>query len=41
MKMEHTLAAPQDGVVAPLAHRVGDLVAEGAELARIDAATGS
>ncbi len=41
MKMEHTLAAPQDGVVAPLTHRVGDLVAEGAELARIDAATGS
>jgi 3-methylcrotonyl-CoA carboxylase alpha subunit len=37
MKMEHTLAAPQDGVVAPMSHRAGDLVTEGAELARIDA----
>jgi 3-methylcrotonyl-CoA carboxylase alpha subunit len=38
MKMEHTLAAPQDGVVALMSHRAGDLVAEGAELARIDPA---
>ena len=36
MKMEHSLAAPLDGTVAVLSHRAGDLVVEGAELARID-----
>ena len=32
MKMEHTLAAPRDGVVAELLCAVGDQVGEGAEL---------
>ena len=32
MKMEHTLSAPRDGVVAELLYAVGDQVAEGAEL---------
>jgi len=32
MKMEHTIAAPRDGVVARLAYAVGDPVEEGAEL---------
>ncbi len=32
MKMEHTIAAPQDGTVAELLHAPGDQVAEGAEL---------
>jgi len=32
MKMEHTIAAPQDGVVAELLFAPGDQVAEGAEL---------
>jgi 3-methylcrotonyl-CoA carboxylase alpha subunit len=32
MKMEHTLAAPADGVVEALRYRVGDQVAEGAAL---------
>ncbi len=32
MKMEHTIAAPADGVVAELLHQVGDQVAEGAAL---------
>jgi len=32
MKMEHTIAAPRDGVVATLRCAVGDLVEEGAEL---------
>jgi 3-methylcrotonyl-CoA carboxylase alpha subunit len=32
MKMEHTLAAPADGVVAAVRCAVGDLVEEGAEL---------
>jgi biotin carboxyl carrier protein len=35
MKMEHTLAAPFDGVVADLAHAVGGQVAEGVLLMRI------
>jgi 3-methylcrotonyl-CoA carboxylase alpha subunit len=37
MKMEHTIAAPRDGVVAELLYAVGDQVAEGAELLRLDA----
>jgi len=35
MKMEHTIAAPADGVVAELFYAVGDQVAEGAELATL------
>jgi 3-methylcrotonyl-CoA carboxylase alpha subunit len=34
MKMEHTIVAPADGVVAELLYGVGDQVAEGAELVR-------
>ena len=36
MKMEHTIAAPADGVVAELLYAVGDQVAEGAELIRME-----
>jgi 3-methylcrotonyl-CoA carboxylase alpha subunit len=32
MKMEHTVAAPRDGVVGSVRFAVGDLVDEGAEL---------
>ena len=32
MKMEHTIAAPRDGVVAAVRCAVGELVEEGAEL---------
>jgi 3-methylcrotonyl-CoA carboxylase alpha subunit len=32
MKMEHTVAAPADGVVTAVRFAVGDLVEEGAEL---------
>jgi 3-methylcrotonyl-CoA carboxylase alpha subunit len=35
MKMEHTLHAPREGVVAELLYAVGDLVNEGAELLRL------
>ncbi len=35
MKMEHTLSAPRDGVVAEWLYAVGDQVAEGAELLRL------
>ncbi len=35
MKMEHTIAAPADGVVEELLYAPGDQVAEGAELLRI------
>ncbi len=35
MKMEHTIAAPADGVVEELLYAVGDQVAEGAELLKI------
>jgi 3-methylcrotonyl-CoA carboxylase alpha subunit len=38
MKMEHTIAAPRDGVVAELLYGVGDQVAEGASLLRLDSA---
>ena len=36
MKMEHTIAAPGDGVVAELLFAPGDQVAEGAELLRME-----
>jgi 3-methylcrotonyl-CoA carboxylase alpha subunit len=35
MKMEHTLAAPRDGVVEALFYAVGDQVAEGSELLKL------
>jgi 3-methylcrotonyl-CoA carboxylase alpha subunit len=35
MKMEHTIAAPVDGVVQELLYAPGDQVAEGAELLRL------
>jgi 3-methylcrotonyl-CoA carboxylase alpha subunit len=38
MKMEHTLCAPHDGVVQELLYAVGDQVAEGGELLRLEAA---
>ena len=37
MKMEHTIAAPVDGVVAELMYGPGDQVAEGAELLKLAA----
>ena len=39
MKMEHTIAAPADGVVQELLYAAGDQVAEGAELLKIDVET--
>jgi 3-methylcrotonyl-CoA carboxylase alpha subunit len=38
MKMEHTISAPRDGVVAQWLHGVGDQVAEGAELLKMEVA---
>jgi 3-methylcrotonyl-CoA carboxylase alpha subunit len=38
MKMEHTISAPRDGVVTQWLHGVGDQVAEGAELLKMEAA---
>ncbi len=38
MKMEHTIAAPTDGVVAELLYAPGDQVTEGAELLKLVAA---
>ena len=38
MKMEHTIAAPADGVVQELLYAPGDQVTEGAELLRLSAA---
>jgi 3-methylcrotonyl-CoA carboxylase alpha subunit len=38
MKMEHTIVAPADGVVADVLYGVGDQVEEGAELVRFEAA---
>ncbi len=35
MKMEHTISAPRDGVVAELLYGVGDQVSEGGELLRL------
>ncbi len=37
MKMEHTIAAPQDGVVGEVLYAPGDQVSEGAELLRLSA----
>ena len=37
MKMEHTIAAPVDGVVEELLYAPGDQVAEGAELLKLGA----
>ena len=37
MKMEHTIAAPTDGVVTELLYAPGDQLAEGAELLRLSA----
>ncbi|WP_349666235.1 acetyl-CoA carboxylase biotin carboxyl carrier protein subunit [Escherichia coli] len=36
MKMEHSLTAPRDGTVAELLCGVGDQVAEGVELLRLE-----
>jgi 3-methylcrotonyl-CoA carboxylase alpha subunit len=36
MKMEHTINAPRDGVVAELLFAVGDQVTDGAELLRLE-----
>jgi 3-methylcrotonyl-CoA carboxylase alpha subunit len=36
MKMEHTIAAPRDGKIAELLYGVGDQVAEGAALLRLE-----
>jgi len=38
MKMEHTIAAPRDGVVGELLYVPGDQVVEGAELLKLVAA---
>ena len=38
MKMEHTISAPRDGVVSEWLHAVGDQVAEGAELLKMEIA---
>ena len=38
MKMEHTIAAPADGVVQELLYAPGDQVTEGAELLKLSAA---
>jgi 3-methylcrotonyl-CoA carboxylase alpha subunit len=40
MKMEHTIAAPMDGVVAELLYAPGDQVVEGAELLKLVSAVG-
>jgi 3-methylcrotonyl-CoA carboxylase alpha subunit len=40
MKMEHTVAAPADGVVTAVRFAVGDLVEEGAELIALAAPAG-
>jgi 3-methylcrotonyl-CoA carboxylase alpha subunit len=38
MKMEHTIAAPTDGVVQELLYQPGDQVVEGAELLKLGVA---
>jgi len=38
MNMEHTISDPRDGVVAQWLHGVGDQVAEGAELLKMEVA---
>jgi 3-methylcrotonyl-CoA carboxylase alpha subunit len=35
MKMEHTIAAPKDGVVAELLYAAGDQVSDGSEILRL------
>jgi len=40
MKMEHVIAAPEDGVVATVHFRAGDQVEEGAELISFEPADG-
>jgi len=40
MKMEHTVAAPADGVVTAVRFAIGDLVEEGAELIALAASAG-
>jgi 3-methylcrotonyl-CoA carboxylase alpha subunit len=35
MKMEHTIAAPHDGVVEELLYQPGDQIGDGAELLRL------
>jgi 3-methylcrotonyl-CoA carboxylase alpha subunit len=40
MKMEHTIAAPTDGVLARVNYRAGDLVDEGAELIAFEEESG-
>jgi 3-methylcrotonyl-CoA carboxylase alpha subunit len=35
MKMEHTIAAPRDGVIGEVLYAPGDQVTEGAELLRL------
>jgi 3-methylcrotonyl-CoA carboxylase alpha subunit len=37
MKMEHTIAAPRDGVVAEILFAAGDQVSDGAELLKLEA----
>jgi 3-methylcrotonyl-CoA carboxylase alpha subunit len=36
MKMEHTIVAPADGIVADVLFGIGDQVEEGAELVRFE-----
>ncbi len=40
MKMEHTIAAPHDGMVAAVPYSVGDLVEEGVDLIELSAPEG-
>ncbi|MDG2285529.1 MAG: acetyl-CoA carboxylase biotin carboxyl carrier protein subunit, partial [Alphaproteobacteria bacterium] len=39
MKMEHTIAAPSDGVVSEVHYQAGDLVEEGADLLEFESAS--
>jgi 3-methylcrotonyl-CoA carboxylase alpha subunit len=39
MKMEHTITAPSDGVVAVVHYQTGDLVEEGADLLEFEPAS--
>jgi 3-methylcrotonyl-CoA carboxylase alpha subunit len=41
MKMEHTIAAPKDGIVAEILYAPGDQVMDGAELLRLGAGLGA
>jgi 3-methylcrotonyl-CoA carboxylase alpha subunit len=40
MKMEHTIAAPADGIIERVNFALGDLVSEGAELIALNAEEG-